>query len=140
MGYIMTSVKQLAKRKLSEFHRWCRVANLFHEPTESFDNWLVPLLDYDPEDYRDRKHNWQREAPEEVSEIIKAVNSIPYHRQRAILIMCYIATDTIRPSEQYQRIGIKSSTYSTDKNKALQVFAEQYRGGALLHYLDSEPK
>lgn len=54
--------------------------------------------------------------------------------------MCYIATDTIRPSEQYQRIGIKSSTYSTDKNKALQVFAEQYRGGALLHYLDSEPK
>lgn len=33
-------LKQLAKRKLEEFHRWCRVSNLFHEPTESFDNEL----------------------------------------------------------------------------------------------------
>ncbi|HEM5274256.1 TPA: ArpU family transcriptional regulator [Streptococcus suis] len=129
--------KQLAKRKLKEFHRWCRVANLFHEPTESFDNWLVPLLDYNPEDYRDRKHNWQREAPEEVNEIIKAVNSIPYHRQRAILIMCYILPEMIRPPEQARQLGIKSSTYYLTKNEALVEFAELYRSGALLQYLDS---
>ncbi|HFI0038806.1 TPA: ArpU family phage packaging/lysis transcriptional regulator [Streptococcus suis] len=133
----MTSVKQLAKRKLKEFHRWCRIANLFHEPTESFDNWLVPLLDYDPEEYRDRKHNWQREAPEEVNEIIKAVNSIPYHRQRAILIMCYILPEMIRPPEQARQLGIAESTYYLAKNEALQEFAELYRSGALLQYLDS---
>ncbi|MGV3087855.1 ArpU family phage packaging/lysis transcriptional regulator [Streptococcus suis] len=127
-------LKQLAKRKLEEFHRWCRVSSLFHEQTESFDNWLIPSLEFNPEDYKDRKHDWQREAPEEVNEIIKAVNSIPYHRQRAILIMCYIATDTIRPSEQYQRIGIKSSTYYLAKNKALEEFASQYRSGILERY------
>lgn len=126
--------KQLAKRKLSEFHRWCRVANLFHEPTESFDNWLVPLLDYDPEEYRDRKHDWQREAPEEVNEIIKAVNSILYHRQRAILIMSYILPEKIRSAEQAQRLGIAASTYYLAKNKALGEFASQYRSGELLQY------
>lgn len=129
--------KQLAKRKLKEFHRWCRVANLFHGPTESFDNWLVPLLDYDPEEYRDRKHNWQREAPEEVNEIIKAVNSIPYHRQRAILIMCYISHEATRLPDQARQLGIKPSTYYADKSKAFQAFAELYRSGALLQYLDS---
>ncbi|MGU8020829.1 ArpU family phage packaging/lysis transcriptional regulator [Streptococcus suis] len=133
-------LKQLAKRKLEEFHRWCRVSNLFHEPTESFDNWLVPLLDYDPEEYRDRKHDWQREAPEEVNEIIKAVNSIPYHRQRAILIMCYIGREATRLPDQARQLCIKPSTYYADKSKAFQAFAELYRGGALLHYLDSEPK
>ncbi|MFI3086187.1 DUF1492 domain-containing protein [Streptococcus sp. 2022WUSS037] len=113
------------------------MANLFHEPTESFDNWLVPLLDYNPEDYKDRKHDWQREAPEEVNEIIKAVNSIPHQRQRAILIMCYIGRETTRLPEQAQRLGIAESTYYLAKNEALQKFAELYRSGALLQYLDS---
>lgn len=83
-------LKQLAKRKLKEFHRWCRIANLFHESTESFDNWLIPPLEFDPEDYKLSKHSWQREAPEEVNEIIKAVNAIARPRQRAVLIMSYI--------------------------------------------------
>ncbi|HFI0508164.1 TPA: DUF1492 domain-containing protein [Streptococcus suis] len=116
----MTSVKQLAKRKLKEFHRWCRVANLFYEPTESFDNWLVPLLDYDPEEYRDRKHNWQREAPNEVNEILKAINAIAEPRHRAIFIMSYISPDKIRTTEQAQRLGIAESTYYLAKNEALQ--------------------
>ena len=83
-------LKQLAKRKLEEFHRWCRIANLFHESTESFDNWLIPPLEFDPEDYKDRRHDWQREAPEEVNEIIKAVNAIAKPRHRAVLVMSYI--------------------------------------------------
>ncbi|HEM3695264.1 TPA: DUF1492 domain-containing protein [Streptococcus suis] len=124
-------VKKLAKRKLSEFHRWCRVANLFHKPTESFDNWLVPLLDYDPEEYRDRKHDWQREAPEEVNEIIKAVNVITKTRHRAILIMSYILPEKIRTEEQAQRLGIAESTYYLAKNEALQEFASCYRNGSL---------
>ncbi|HFI0131095.1 TPA: ArpU family phage packaging/lysis transcriptional regulator [Streptococcus suis] len=134
----MTSVKQLAKRKLKEFHRWCRVANLFHEPTESFDNWLVPLLDYDPEEYRDRKHNWQREAPEEVNEILKAINAIAKPRHRATLIMCYISPQKIRKPEQAKRLGIAESTYYLAKNEALKAFAELYRGGALLKYLEAD--
>lgn len=131
-------LKQLAKRKLKEFHRWCRVANLFHEPTESFDNWLVPLLDYDPEEYRDRKHDWQREAPEEVNEIIKAVNAIARPRHRAVLIMSYISPEKIRSVEQAQRLAIKSSTYYLAKNKALEEFASQYRSGELLRHRDGE--
>ncbi|HFR3476154.1 ArpU family phage packaging/lysis transcriptional regulator [Streptococcus suis] len=127
-------LKQLAKRKLEEFHRWCRVANLFHEPTESFGNWLIPSLEFNPEDYKDRKHDWQREAPEEVNEIIKAVNAIAKPRHRATLIMSYISPEKIRSAEQAQQLGIKSSTYYLAKNKALEEFASQYRSGILERY------
>ncbi|MEG3267833.1 ArpU family phage packaging/lysis transcriptional regulator [Streptococcus suis] len=132
-------LKKLAKRKLEEFHRWCRVSNLFHEQTESFDNWLIPSLEFDPENFKLSKNSWQRKAPEEVSEIIKAVNAIARPRHRAILIMSYISPKKIQSAEQAQRLGIKLATYYTDKNKALQAFADLYRNGALLQYLDGEP-
>ncbi|HHT7804387.1 TPA: DUF1492 domain-containing protein [Streptococcus suis] len=124
-------LKQLAKRKLEEFHRWCRVANLFHGPSESFANWLIPSLEFNPEDYKDRKHDWQREAPEEVNEIIKAVNAIAKPRHRAVLIMSYISPEKIRSAEQVQRLAIKSSTYYLAKNEALEEFANCYRDGAI---------
>lgn len=127
-------LKQLAKRKLEEFHRWCRVANLFHEPSESFDNWLIPSLEFDPEDYKGRIYDWQREAPEEVNEIIKAVNAIDKPRHRAVLIMSYILPKKICSAEQAQQLGIKSSTYYLAKNKALEEFASQYRSGILERY------
>ncbi|NQN99266.1 DUF1492 domain-containing protein [Streptococcus suis] len=130
-------LKQLAKRKLKEFHRWCRISNLFHEQTESFDNWLIPSLEFDPEDYKGRIYDWQREAPEEVNEIIKSVNAIARSRHRAVLIMSYILPEKIRSAEQAQRLGIKSSTYYLAKNKALEEFASQYRDGSLLQHLDS---
>ncbi len=110
------------------------MANLFHGPSESFDNWLIPSLEFDPEDYKDRKHDWQREAPEEVNEIIKAVNAIARPRHRAILIMSYISPEKIRSAEQAQQLGIKSSTYYLAKNKALEEFASQYRSGILERY------
>ncbi|UUM61176.1 DUF1492 domain-containing protein [Streptococcus suis] len=127
-------LKQLAKRKLEEFHRWCRVANLFHGPSESFANWLIPSLEFNPEYYKDRKHDWQREAPEEVNEIIKAVNAIARPRHRAVLIMSYILPKKICSAEQAQQLGIKSSTYYLAKNKALEEFASQYRSGILERY------
>ncbi|HEM6400849.1 TPA: DUF1492 domain-containing protein [Streptococcus suis] len=126
--------KQLANRKLNEFHRWCRISNLFHEQTESFDNWLIPPLEFDPEDYKGRIYDWQREAPEEVNEIIKAVNAIARPRHRAVLIMSYISPEKIRPAEQAQRLAIKSSTYYLAKNKALEEVASQYRSGILERY------
>ncbi|WP_105110267.1 DUF1492 domain-containing protein [Streptococcus suis] len=124
-------LKQLAKRKLEEFHRWCRVANLFHEPSESFGNWLIPSLEFDPEDYKGRIYDWQREAPEEVNEIIKAVNAIDKPRHRAVLIMSYILPEKICSAEQAQQLGIKPSTYYLAKNKALEEFANCYRDGAI---------
>ncbi|HEL2737468.1 TPA: DUF1492 domain-containing protein [Streptococcus suis] len=127
-------LKKLAKRKLEEFHRWCRIANLFHESRESFDNWLIPYLEFDPEDYKFSKNSWQRKAPEEVNEIIKAVNAIAKPRHRAILIMSYISPEKIQSAEQAQRLGIKSSTYYLTKNEALVEFASQYRSGELLKY------
>ncbi|WP_421433584.1 DUF1492 domain-containing protein [Streptococcus suis] len=126
--------KQLAKRKLKEFHRWCRISNLFHEQTESFDNWLIPSLEFDPEDYKGRIYDWQREAPEEVNEIIKAVNAIARPRHRGVLIMSYILPKKICSAEQAQRLGIAASTYYLAKNEALKEFAGQYRSGILERY------
>ncbi|MBY5034105.1 DUF1492 domain-containing protein [Streptococcus gallolyticus] len=126
--------KQLAKRKLKEFHRWCRISNLFHEQTESFENWLIPSLEFDPEDYKGRIYDWQREAPEEVNEIIKAVNAIARPRHRAVLIMSYISPEKIQSAEQAHQLGIKPSTYYLAKNEALEEFASQYRSGILERY------
>ncbi|HEL1550778.1 TPA: DUF1492 domain-containing protein [Streptococcus suis] len=130
-------LKQLAKRKLKEFHRWCRISNLFHEQTESFDNWLIPSLEFDPEDYKGRIYGWQREAPNEVNEILKAINAIAKPRHRAILIMSYISPDKLRSVEQAKRLRIAESTYYLAKNEALLEFAGQYRSGELLQHLDS---
>ncbi|CYV41753.1 ArpU family transcriptional regulator [Streptococcus suis] len=132
-------LKKLAKRKLSEFHRWCRVAALYIDLTQTEGNWLVPLLEYDPEDYKDRQHNWQREAPEEVNEIIKAVNAIQKERHRAILIMSFLERSKRSTSEQMQAIKRKSTQYHNLKNRALLEFARLYRDGELLQYIDSEP-
>ncbi|HEL1620061.1 TPA: DUF1492 domain-containing protein [Streptococcus suis] len=133
----MISVKQLAKRKLKEFHRWCRVAVLHHDQIQISEDWTVQLFEFDPEDYKGRVHGWQREAPEEVNEILKAINAIAKPRHRVILIMSYILPEKIRSVEQAKQLGIAECTYYLAKNKALQVFAEQYRGGTLLQYLDS---
>ncbi|HHT7814041.1 TPA: DUF1492 domain-containing protein [Streptococcus suis] len=101
------------------------------------ENWTIKLFEFDPEDYKGKVHGWQREAPNEVNEILKAINAIAKTRHRAILIMSYILPEKIRSAEQAQRLGIKSSTYYLAKNKALEEFASQYRDGSLLQHLDS---
>ncbi|HEM4407749.1 hypothetical protein HCB96_05840 [Streptococcus suis] len=127
-------LKQLAKRKLKEFPRWCRVAVLHHDQIQIGDDWTVKLFEFDPEDYKGRIYDWQRKAPEEVNEIIKAVNAIARPRHRAVLIMSYILPEKIQSAEQAQRLAIKSSTYYLAKNKALEEFASQYRSGILERY------
>ncbi|MEI4339631.1 ArpU family phage packaging/lysis transcriptional regulator [Streptococcus suis] len=133
----MTSVKQLAKRKLKEFHRWCRVAVLHHDMIQVDENWTIKLFEFDPEDYKGKVHGWQREAPNEVNEILKAINAIAKPRHRAILIMSYISPDKLRSVEQAKRLRIAESTYYLAKNEALLEFAGQYRSGELLQHLDS---
>ncbi|HEM3621516.1 TPA: DUF1492 domain-containing protein [Streptococcus suis] len=95
------------------------------------------MFEFDPEDYKGKVHGWQREAPNEVNEILKAINAIAKPRHRAILIMSYILPEKIRSVEQAQRIGIAASTYYLAKNEALKEFVGQYRDGSLLQYLDS---
>ncbi|WP_201326901.1 DUF1492 domain-containing protein [Streptococcus suis] len=129
--------KQLAKRKLKEFPRWCRVAVLHHDQIQIGDDWTVKLFEFDPEDYKGKVHGWQREAPNEVNEILKAINTIAKPRHQAILIMSYILPEKIRSAKQAQRLGIAASTYYLAKNEALKEFAGQYRDGSLLQYLDS---
>ncbi|HFI0943375.1 TPA: DUF1492 domain-containing protein [Streptococcus suis] len=101
------------------------------------ENWTIKLFEFDPEDYKGKVHGWQREAPNEVNEILKAINAIAKPRHRAILIMSYILPEKIRSTEQAQRLGIAASTYYLAKNKALEEFTGQYRDGSLLQYLDS---
>lgn len=103
------------------------------------ENWTVKLFEFDPEDYKGRIHDWQREAPNEANEILKAVNAITKPRHRAILIMSYILPEKIRSVEQAQRIGIAESTYYLAKNEALKEFASRYRSGELLQYRGGEP-
>ncbi|HEM3213165.1 DUF1492 domain-containing protein [Streptococcus suis] len=97
----------------------------------------MKLFEFDPEDYKGRIHAWQREAPNEANEILKAINAVAKPRHRAVLIMSYILPDKIRTAEQTQRLGIAESTYYLAKNEALKEFAGQYRDGSLLQHLDS---
>lgn len=110
------------------------MAVLHHDMIQVDESWTVKLFEFDPEDYKGRIHDWQREAPNEANEILKAVNAITKPRYRAILIMNYILPEKIRPPEQAQRLGIAASTYYLAKIKALEEFASQYRSGELLQY------
>ncbi|WP_153056312.1 DUF1492 domain-containing protein [Streptococcus suis] len=113
------------------------MAVLHHDMIQVDENWTIKLFEFDPEDYKGKVHGWQREAPNEVNEILKAINVIAKPRHRAILIMSYISPDKLRSVEQAQHIGIAESTYYLAKNEALREFAGQYRDGSLLQYLDS---
>ena len=124
-------IKQLAKRKLKEFHRWCRVAVLHCDLIQVDKDWMVTLFEYDPGDYKDRIYEWQREAPSEANEILKAINEIPKPRHRAALVMSYILPEKIQIKEQAQRLRIAESTYYLDKALALIEFAKRYRNGIL---------
>mgnify|MGYP001187750588 FL=1 len=123
--------KQLAKRKLKEFHQWCRVSVLHQDRIQVDKYWMVTLFEFDPEDYKDRMYDWQREAPSEVNEILKAINEIPKPRHRATLVMSYILPEKIQIKEQAQRLRIAESTYYLDKALALMEFAKRYRNGIL---------
>ncbi|HFI0026787.1 TPA: DUF1492 domain-containing protein [Streptococcus suis] len=128
------NLKQLAKRKLKEFSRWCRVAVLHHDMIQVDENWTIKLFEFDPEDYKGKVHGWQREAPNEVNEIWKAINAIAKPRHRAILIMSYISPDKLKVKEQALQLNIAESTYYLAKNEALEEFASCYRNGALQRY------
>ncbi|HEM3703821.1 TPA: DUF1492 domain-containing protein [Streptococcus suis] len=101
------------------------------------ENWTIKLFEFDPEDYKGKVHGWQREAPNEVNEILKAINAIAKPRHRAILIMSYIVPDKLKVKEQALQLNIAESTYYLAKNEALKEFVGQYRDGSLLQYLDS---
>ncbi|WP_408545296.1 DUF1492 domain-containing protein [Streptococcus suis] len=107
------------------------MAVLHHDQIQISEDWTVKLFEFDPEDYKGRVHGWQREAPNEVNEILKAINAIAKPRHRAILIMSYILPEKIRSTEQAQRLGIAESTYYLAKNEALEEFANCYRDGAI---------
>ncbi|HEM6100241.1 TPA: DUF1492 domain-containing protein [Streptococcus suis] len=113
------------------------MAVLHQDMIQVDENWTIKLFEFDPKDYKGKVHGWQREAPNEVNEILKAINTIAKPRYRAILIMSYISPDKIRTAEQTQRLGIAESTYYLAKNEALKEFAGQYRDGSLLQHLDS---
>ncbi|HEM3633418.1 TPA: DUF1492 domain-containing protein [Streptococcus suis] len=125
------NLKQLAKRKLKEFKHWCRVAILDRDLIQVEKDWTVKLFEFDPEDYMGKIHDWQREAPNEANEILKAINAIQTPRLRAILIMSYIVPDKLKVKEQALQLNIAESTYYLAKNEALEEFASCYRNGSL---------
>lgn len=123
----------LAKRKLKEFHRWQNVA-VFWDDISVSDSWIIEPYRFNPENYADRLQEWQRQAPYEVNEIIKAVNAVQKECCRAIIIMSFLERPKKSTAEQMKVINLKSAQYYNLKNLALLEFASLYRDGLLLTY------
>lgn len=123
-------MKELAKRKLSEFHRWLRVAGGCYRDIVFHDDWTITLKkELDP---WNGWTDWRQYAPEEVNEIIKAVNGLSKECYRAIICLCYIDLGKQKQSEIMEYLGVKKSAYANAKNGALEEFAESYRSGVLI--------
>lgn len=74
----------LAKRKLSEFHRWLRVAGGCYRDIVFHDDWSISLA---KPLKNNEKTDWRRYAPEEVNEVIKAINGLSKERYRLIICL-----------------------------------------------------
>ena len=117
-------LKELARRKLSEFHRWRNVAGFHYSLISVSDIWTIELFDFKSEDFEGKREDWQREAPYEVNEIIKAVNAIEMPRRSATLVLSYLIPQRLSTKEQMAKLSVGSSTYHRDKELALLDFAE----------------
>lgn len=117
-------LKQLAKVKLAEFHRWLRVAGGCYRDISFEADWTVSMRhSLDESDWTD----WRRHAPREVNRIINAINGLSKERYRVIICLCYIDIEKPKRSEILNYIGLKSSAYAITKNKALEEFAMLYQ-------------
>lgn len=124
-------LKELARRKLSEFHKWRNVARFHYSLISVSDVWTVELFDFKLEEFETMRHDWQRQAPYEVNEIIKAINAIEIPRKRATLVLSYLIPQRLSTKEQMGKLSVASSTYHRDKELALLDFVELYRDGAI---------
>lgn len=89
-------LKQFAKVKLVEFHRWLRIAGGYYRDIIFETDWTVSLRDsLDESDWTD----WRQYAPREVNRIINAINGLSKERYRAIVCLCYIDIDKPKRSE-----------------------------------------
>ncbi|HEL0677789.1 TPA: hypothetical protein TVG21_000437 [Streptococcus equi subsp. zooepidemicus] len=129
-------LKELARRKLSEFHKWRNVAGFHYSLISVSDIWTVELFDFKPEEFEMMRHDWQRQAPYEVNEIIKAVNAIEIPRRRGTLVLSYLIPQRLSTKEQMSKLNVASSTYYRDKEIALLNFVELYRDGAIKTFID----
>lgn len=127
-------IKALSKCKLKEFQRWRAVAGFHPDQVKINDGWTIDLIEYDQSDYNSMSFDWQREAPEEVNEIIKAINAITRPKRRAILIMSFIML--VRTKEQLTDLAMAESSYHREKALALLDFAERYRNGVIKSYIE----
>lgn len=132
----LKQLKELARRKLSEFHKWRNVAGFHYNLISVSDIWTVELFDFKPEYFEGKREDWQRVAPHEVNEIIKAVNAIEIPRRRATLVLSYLIPQRLSTKEQMGKLSVASSTYHRDKELALLDFVELYRDGAIKTFTD----
>ncbi|MGT2828917.1 hypothetical protein [Streptococcus hillyeri] len=131
-------LKELARRKLSEFHKWRNVAGFHYSLISVSDVWTVELFDFKPEEFEMMRHDWQREAPYEVNEIIKAINAIEIPRRRATLVLSYLMPQRLGTKEQKSILSVASSTYHRDKELALLDFAKLYRNGVIKTFTEQD--
>ncbi|WP_156018884.1 hypothetical protein [Streptococcus ruminantium] len=137
-----------AKHKLNEFHRWVRVSGFypfyFIDSEAGYRLPLFELPDLSSPDWQNRPE-WQRQAPEEVNEILRAVNNLKDEGYRAILIASYLAPYADRSSwisfsttDIMDLLGFKKSKFHRLKRQALLAFAKSYRQGWLETYTEQK--
>ncbi|HGD1591676.1 TPA: ArpU family phage packaging/lysis transcriptional regulator [Streptococcus agalactiae] len=119
--------KKNAMRKLKEFQRWQRIANIL-------DLTYNELYQFDIEYHSTRRTYLEisREcALEELGAIKYAINQLSKIDYRQILIECYLISEKLSNQEIMTKLNRSESWYYETKKRALLEFAEHYRDGIL---------
>lgn len=122
--------KQLADRKLKEFVRWRRIAGKDYRLLQEYQE-----IKKQQEQVHELHIN-KETAIQECEEIIKAVNSIQNSRHRELLSRRYGQDEKIKVAEIYQNMRISENTYCRMLDISLIEFAESYKSGLLIAYMD----
>ncbi|MVX59174.1 DUF1492 domain-containing protein [Streptococcus danieliae] len=126
-------LKKLTIKKLKELRRWLMVVGLTLNDLRISEAFKVELIAFESEQL-ERLKGFRKQAPEEINEIIQAINKLPHKRHRATLIMAYLELNRQPIPQQLKRLNISETNYYLYKNQALEDFSEVYRSGWLIEY------
>lgn len=130
-GIDKNKTKANVKRVLKEFRRLHRLADDPNYPTISNED----LIEYNPEESLEEIIQLARQKK---LDIIQAVNRLSENDYRLILFEKYMARYKKDDVELMGEWNYSYTAFYTMFDKALIEFAESYKGGRLLAYMDGE--
>ncbi|MHB9781416.1 hypothetical protein ACXM1Q_001515 [Streptococcus sp. 10F2] len=126
-------LKKLTIKKLKELRRWLMVVGLTLNDLRINEAFKIELITFESEQL-ERLVGYRKQAPEEINEIIQAINKLPHKRHRATLIMAYFELNRQPIPQQLRRLNISETNYYLYKNQGLEEFSRIYRSGWLIDY------